>query len=399
MSDKKDKEVRRLQKAKIDLMRNPLFVMYSGALMVGSTVVSDDVPTACTNGRNEIYGRGFIKALNNKELAFVVLHECMHKIYRHLTIWRKLYDIDARLANMACDYVINLQLRDMDKSEHYIAMPRKDGELWGCYDEQYRGMHTKQVWDLLRQQQKAGGGAGGEGDGFDEHQWQSAGDMSAEEKEALVREVDQAMRQGLMQHQKIHGKGAGGLELELEELLYPQIPWQDVLREFMKSVCANKDTSSWRRVNRRYLYNDIYLPSLVGESMGRVLIGVDTSGSVSSKELATAMSEVKGILEEVRPAYVDLMYWGHVVEGHETYDIGQVGSLLESTRPVGGGGTDPECVVEHMRKHKLEPDCVVMLTDGHVPSWGSVWAVPVIWVVIDNPGATADHGITLHVRG
>ena len=73
----KDKEERKLKKVKIALMRNPQFVWWSGIMMIGTTSVVDDIPTACTNGRDEAYGRKFIDMLDEKELAFVVMHENM----------------------------------------------------------------------------------------------------------------------------------------------------------------------------------------------------------------------------------------------------------------------------------------------------------------------------------
>jgi hypothetical protein len=172
-----DKEARRIQKAHITLMRNPKFALYSGILMVGKVELVEDVPTACTNGRDVRYGREFVKKLKDKELAFVVLHEAMHKAYRHLTVWRKLYDEDAQLANMACDYVINIELRDYDPKGEFIAMPDM-----GLIDEQYRGMNSKQVFDLLKKHGKKGGGGGGGGGGFDELDWDDAKDMTDEEK-------------------------------------------------------------------------------------------------------------------------------------------------------------------------------------------------------------------------
>ena len=59
----KDKEARRLSKVKISIMRNPKFALWSGLMTVGKTTVDDDMPTACTNGRDETYGREFIKSL------------------------------------------------------------------------------------------------------------------------------------------------------------------------------------------------------------------------------------------------------------------------------------------------------------------------------------------------
>ena len=236
-----DKEERRLKKVKISLMRNPKFALWSGIMMVGKTTISETFPTACTDGRNEIYGREFIKGLDDKELAFVVLHENLHKALRHLFIWKKLDAINRQLTNAACDYVINLMIHKMDPQENHVAMPRKDGKIFGLFDKRFDGMNTKQVFDLLMQE---GEGGGGGGDGFDEHDWEGAKGLTDDEKKDLERQVDQAIRQGLIAQKKF-GKGAGDLERELGELLTPTVDWREVLREFVKSVCAGKDKSSW----------------------------------------------------------------------------------------------------------------------------------------------------------
>ena len=96
-------EERRVQKAKVSLMRNPKFALLSGILMVGRTSVVENLPTACTNGRDDKFGREFVKELSDPELNFVVAHEAAHKMYRHLTTWTRLHDENPRLANAACD--------------------------------------------------------------------------------------------------------------------------------------------------------------------------------------------------------------------------------------------------------------------------------------------------------
>ena len=388
-----DKEARRIQKAHITLMRNPKFALYSGILMVGKVELVEDVPTACTNGRDVRYGREFVKKLKDKELAFVVLHEAMHKAYRHLTVWRKLYDEDAQLANMACDYVINIELRDYDPKGEFIAMPDM-----GLIDEQYRGMNSKQVFDLLKKQGKKGGGGGGGGGGFDEHDWDDAKDMTDEEKKELGKEVDRALRQGLIAAKKA-GSKAGGMSRELGDLLEPKIDWREELREFMKATCSNKDKSSWRRVNRRYIGNDIYMPTLIGEAVGRVVVGIDTSGSIGGAELNSFLSEVKCIADEVCPEKIDLLYWDAVVAAHEVYDRSNLSSMLGSTKPAGGGGTAPSCVTDWLTKERVVPECSIMLTDGCVGNdWGGEWPSPVLWCVLGNSNVEAPNGRTLHIK-
>jgi predicted metal-dependent peptidase len=404
------KTERRLKKAHITLMRNPKFALWSGIFMVGKCeVVPDSVcPTAMTNGRDVYYGQSFVDGLDERELHFVVLHEAMHKALRQLTVWRKLFEENARLANIAADHVINLMIMSFDPQETLVTLPKKNGQSFVCYDPKYKGMNTKQVYDLLKQEQKEkGGGEGqpggepGEGDGgsFDYHDWDGAKELSAEEKKELERELDQAIRQGEALHKKLNGKGAGNVSRELGDLLAPQINWKDQLREFVKATCAAKDASSWARPNRRFLSQGIYMPSWQGETIGRVAVGVDTSGSIGVKALNTFLSEIKAVCDEVRPSHVDLLYWDSRVAGHETYEGSELEGLVSSTKPMGGGGTEPACVERYIEKEQLRPECVIMLTDGYVPNWGGNWGgVPVLWVVAGNPGAMATVGKTIHIN-
>ena len=410
-------EERKVQKAKITLMRDPRFALWSGILMVGRTSVVDNIPTACTNGRDEKYGRKFVAMLKEPELNFVVLHENLHKAYRHLTTWKKLHDENHRLANAACDYVINLKLKDLDPSERVIAMPRwADGELkgkaMGLVDERFRGMNAKQVFDLLKQEQKDKGEGGEPGDeggeggepcdggdgGLDEHDWGGAKEMSDTEKADLERDIDQAIRQGLMA-QKRAGGGTGGVNRELAELMEPKVNWREVLREFVKATCRAKDSSSWRRPNRRYLSAGMYMPSMIGEKVGHIVIAVDTSGSVGGPELAEFLSEVKGVAEEVNPDVIDLIYWDGEVAGHEVYKDSEVANIIDSTKPRGGGGTSPSCISRFLKKEAIEPECIIVLTDGYVGGdWGSDWTAPILWAITGGGDMVAEHGKTIHIK-
>jgi predicted metal-dependent peptidase len=396
-------EERKVQKAKITLMRHPKFALLQGILMVGKTKVADNVPTACTNGRDEIYGREFVRKLRDPELAFVIAHEAGHKMYRHMTTWTKLHAENPQLTNQACDYVINLMLKDLDPSESVIAMPMyRDGphagKKMGLIDERFRGMNTKQVFDILKQEQKDDEG-GGDDDGIDEHDWDGAKELTDEQKKELARDIDQAIRQGLMAHQKINGKGAGGLDRELQDLLEPKVNWREELREYVKAVCRAKDTSSWRRVNRRFLSTGIYMPSMVGEKVGHIVVGIDTSGSIGGPELAEFLSEVKGIAEEVNPEKVDLIYWDSEVAAHEEYADADVANIVSSTKPKGGGGTSPSCMSEYLKEKKIVPECIIVLTDGYVGNdWGSDWTAPVMWAITGGNTSVASNGKTIHIK-
>ena len=49
----------RLKKANLALMRHPETAMFSGIIMMGTSDVVDDCPTAYTDGVNKKYGKNF----------------------------------------------------------------------------------------------------------------------------------------------------------------------------------------------------------------------------------------------------------------------------------------------------------------------------------------------------
>lgn len=394
---------RKLSKVVIDLMRNPLFADMSGIFMMGKKEVRDDVPTAQTNGRDEAYGRAFIDALSIPEVAFVVVHESFHKMYRHLTTWKKLHDEDHHLANLACDYVINLEIVTRDPNGTVVSMPQKDGKPIGYIDRRFKGMNTKQVFDILKQEQEAGGGqgggGGGDGEGIDNHDWEGANDLTKEEKEELVKQVDQAIRQGMIAAQKMHGKGAGRMSRELTDILEPKVDWRTQLQEFVNTTCGGRDYSSWRKPNRRFLSSDVIMPSLVGERVKNIIIGCDTSGSITNEDHARNLSETDAILTVVTPDKLHIIYWDHEMAGHEVYDDSTRGSFRTSTKPVGGGGTNPTAMETYLKEKDIKADCIIMFTDGYVPNWGTDWnGAPILWVITGGGRMTASTGKTIHIN-
>jgi len=403
---------RRLQKVTISLMRNPKFAFWASILMVGKVRVIDEPITARTNGRDEDYGRDFIDMLSDKELAFLRMHECAHKVFRHLTTWRALWKENAKLANMACDYVINLKLLDLDPQCQFIAMPTKDGKPLGMIDAKYRGMNAKQIYDLLKQEQKdkdqqgqpdgASGsdGAGDSGAGLDEHDWEGSQELSKEEAQKLEREIDQAVRAGVAAAKAV-GKGGGGIDRDIGELLTPRVNWRDQMRDIVKSVCSRRDSSSWRRINRRMLGSmGILMPSVVSEQVKHIVVARDTSGSMRDNDLLRCASETMAIVAEVNPQVLDVIDWDGVVEKHEQVLHNNVSNTI-TTAMRGGGGTDPLCVARYLKDKAIKPEMVVILTDGEISSWGNDedWqGVPVVWAVVNNKRVTAPMGKTIHVE-
>ena len=373
--------------------------------MIGDRRIDDDAancPTAYTNGKDERYGRAFVAKLNDAELRFLVLHECYHKLYRHLTTWQWMYQEHPQAANMACDYVINIKLVD-DNKDGFATMT---GALtMGCLDNKYRGWDSAKVFKDLKDQSQGQGGKGqgqgqggagqGQGTGFDDHGWDEAQEMTPAERGELAREIDEAIRQGALMAGKV---GSGG-DRDLEALLQPQIDWREVLRDFITATCAGNDYSTWRRPNRRFIGAGVYLPSGISERIGEIVVAIDTSGSIGGRQLSAFLSEVKAIAETVNPDAVRVLYWDTAVCGDEVYVGDEVQRLVQSTKPKGGGGTMVECVPQYLQDKQIKAQCVIVLTDGYLGgSWGQ-WNHPVLWTILDNERAVPDCGQAVHIKG
>ena len=378
----------RLSKAVMSVMAHDKYVGLSSVLMVGERTVSDTIPTACTNGRDEQYGRGFVDGLTDPELRFLVLHECYHKMYKHLTTWKHLYKLHPLVSNVACDYVINIQLVDSDEGMGFIKMPKV-----GLIDEKYRGMDSAQVFHLIYDALPEGDDGSGLGGGMDDHDWDGAEELTEIEKGDLEREVDEAIRQGAL----VAGKLGSGGARTLEDLLRPEIDWREVLREFIQSVCAGNDFSTWSRPNRRFVSAGVYMPSGITERVEDLVITMDTSASIRQRELTAFLSEVVEIARMVRPERVRLLYWDTEVVRDELYTGAEIDSIAKSTKPAGGGGTDVLCVTRYMEEHDIKPQAVITFTDGYIyRGWGE-WSCPVLWAIYDNNQAKPDCGKVVHI--
>lgn len=384
----------RIEKAHTEIMRHKGFVAYTSLIMVGESKIDDNEETARTNGRDIWYGRKFVESLNDSELRGLILHEAKHKMYRHLDTWKHLAKINRMKTNMACDYVINLEIKDEGEHNHdnsgkpFCTLPKG-----GLIDERFRGLSTADVFNLLPDFEMGGGGSAFKP--IDDHDWENAQEMTEQEKNELAKEIDQAIRQGAI----LAGKVGGNIDRSFTDLMSAKVDWKTALAEFVSAICKGKDDSTWAKPNRRWLQHDIYMPSTFSETMGRVVVAIDTSGSISGYILNRFISEVSSLMENVNPELVDLLYWDTEVAGHEVYGLGEMDKMKQSTKPKGGGGTEPSCITKYLTKQNIVPECAIVFTDGCVGNdWGGNWNCPVLWCILDNKDANPSVGSAIHIQ-
>jgi len=80
------------------------------------------------------------------------------------------------------------------------------------------------------------------------------------------------------------------------------------------------------------------------------------------------------------------------------YELDRVGELVHSTSPQGGGGTRIEPVCTYLKENQIQPQAIIVFTDGYLAgSWGE-WRHPLLWCVLDNKDAKPDTGKVVHIN-
>ena len=390
-------EEQRIKKGHIALMKHPETALWGGVMMMGSTEVVDEAITAYTDGINKKYGRAFLTAIcpTQPEVNGLILHENLHIGLRHHLHGADMFKEDGDKANKAADYVVNDMIMEISKKyPDLVQLPRG-----GLYDPQYHNMSMREIYKLLKSKKGGGGGGGkpdkegekGSGSGggeyeFDKHDFGKP--MTQEEAKEMDGKIDRAIREGAL----LAGRLGIDLPRAISDMLNPVIDWKKELAEFVTSSCKGKDEYTWRKFNRRLISNDIYLPTVENETIGEVVVAIDTSGSIGQEQLNEFASELVSICEAVSPDAVRVLWWDTKVHGEQLFtdNYDQIGSML---KPLGGGGTRVSSVAEYINKKKINAECVLVFTDGYLES-DVVWNIsaPTLWMVTENRNWTPPTG-------
>lgn len=364
-----------------------------------------DVPIAATDGENLILNPDRFFTFSLPERIFIVAHEILHAVYNHCGMSRPFrqsgkvkfsdgteLDYDDRTMNIAMDLVINDALIQAKigsfpkEGVHNQQLATQSDSFLDAYKKVYKQQKKQPPSGNNTQPGNnpgSGGGGGkhqpgqGPGSGFDTvldpgtAQGKDPGQTQQKRSQA---EWDTAVA-GAIAAAKAQGKLPASLERLLGAVLEPQVSWQEHIRSFFARKVGG-GSYDWRRPDKRLIQRDIFSPRRSGNGCGEVVVAVDTSGSIGQPEITHFIGELRGILEDVRPTKVWLLWCDAQV--HKVDEIDSAFDLA-SLKPCGGGGTDFRPVFDWVTQSDVRPDALVYLTDmlGAFPSQAPSY--PVIW--------------------
>lgn len=187
------------------------------------------------------------------------------------------------------------------------------------------------------------------------------------------------------------GNIAAGWKRWAEKLLKPKVDWRRELPALIRGAVGARagcvDYSYRRPCRRQASYGKIIMPSMYAPEP-KIMIEVDTSGSMSDEKICQCLAEIQGVLNgcgvgsKVTVLFVDAAV-------HAVQNVFAAKQLV----PLGGGGTDMNLGIQYAEQQQQKPDILIILTDcetpwqeqppsfsviigrignGHVPSWAKV---------------------------
>ena len=386
MSKKKDKDLPEvISRLKTKILAKNAFL---GFLILHLKLhATDQVPIAGVqkDGTLLINPEAFLSE-SEEEQVWTLCHEVLHPA---LLFWSRLKGREHQRANIAHDFVINLILEEWGSSGK-LKLVQPDNVL---YNTKYRGMSFEEVYESIKVNKieipMGGIGGGlmydckpGTGGNTDESGNELGGNgwgMSKEEE--LEWKGKLARAQAL--HQAISQDGWGsvpaGLKRLVKDLLEPKLDWFQLLSRWVGEN-GKRENRTFQRPSRRSHALGAYLASPVKFGFADVAVLLDTSGSISDRDMKDALAEVGGICEDLdlrtRVIVCD-------AEVHDDVTIGNVHELLPHIR--GGGGSN------YMPAFKLLEDTgfngvVVAITDGYitVPKQPPPHVRDTLWILNKN---------------
>ena len=340
-------------------------------------VQQDDGNTMCTDGQTIWWSEDFVDAHSEDEIKGVIAHEIMHIVLKHHL---RRGQRDVKGWNIATDYVINSGLL-----AEGFTLPAN-----GLIDDQYDGMMAEKVYDLLPrsedQEEPQWGGvsdAKGEGDG----------QPSPAEVAQMEADIDQRVFMAASAAEA-SGKLPASIKDMVNRMRRTQVDWMDVIRRFVGG--DQPDDYTFRRCNRKVYYTQgIYMPAVDRLGVGDIVLGWDSSGSVSMREQEYFLGVFNQLIEDFNPRSVTLIVCDADVQSVTRYEQGEP---VEAVEAKGRGGTRVKPVFQYVEDNNIDCDAMVYLTDMGIWDWPDEEPdYPVLWVSTDTNANDAPIGETTHI--
>ena len=266
--------------------------------------------------------------------------------------------------------LINTKFEDKDVEEVYSAILK---DFYKTFGNDPEGVDDQEIEEWIKKN-------------FEKYM---LGDkhIEPENRDEFIEKVTEVLTEAYesadMVDEKWRGNVPGDLVEFVTKLVGKEEDWKRILYLYLDRIFS-KDDYSPLPPSRKYLPFDLYAPSLRSEDLtGRIVIAVDTSGSMSAREIGRILGEIDFIRYFVEDIF--LIFHDYVIQ--EVIRPTSLKQYMEgnSIKVRGRGGTSHEDVFRYIEEKDLRPDLFIGFTDGYSIFPKMEPPYPVLWVL------TKDH--------
>lgn len=312
----------------------------------------------------------------------VVKHEVLHIVLKHTLVNQP--RLNRHVVNIAMDIVVNqyIDKRHLPKEsvflENFPELMFEPDASWKYYYEKL--MHLRDHLDTLYLNTTAAASFSAIRENDQHKLWNDIYTQTNIEKDLMDAGIDNLIHIARAKTtEKSYGTLPAGFKSYLDSILYkskPLVDWRRVLKIFSESSSKTKVTNTLKRPSKRYGTS----PGIKIRKLRKLLIAVDTSGSIHQEEIAQFFTEIHHIWRQGS----EIIITECDAKIQRTYSYkGTVPTFI-----IGGGGTNFDAPIEYGNKH-FKPDGLIYFTDGVAPSPQIKPRYPLLWV-ISNEGITTD---------
>jgi len=385
----------KVQNARLTLVMD--FVFFGSVFMRLDVYEDPTCDTAWTDGVAIGYNLEYVATLTHEEIVGLFAHECWHVILKHPLREAEniMYKQHHDRFNRACDYALNPMIEttpgmavnpnwllDMDRwpdslAEHIFEELTDDDSNDKCKDGGSAGGNDPQTG-----QPRSGPSMPGEVRPYKQ------GKATPAEIEHASNEIDQWVQAAGMKAEGV-GKMTGEIKRIIKDVTAPKVYWYDELQQLCAEITRNDYT--WTRPNVRYIQQGVYLPSMYDNSMPDLLMYVDTSGSLNSKQLTQIKAEIREIVTMFNVRII-VVYWDTGYKYHEEFLPHDVFDPDFELHYKGGGGTRFNRVWDWLEdQDDIDPKGIVFFTDCECSQWPEEEPdCPVVWAQVPSYGTFND---------
>jgi predicted metal-dependent peptidase len=214
------------------------------------------------------------------------------------------------------------------------------------------------------------------------------GNPIATKSEKSVSEQEwKSMAQVAAQAAKGMGDLPGCVERLIKAMVESKLCWKEVLREWLEKTVYKDYT--WMKLNRRYVYHGLILPSLEGGyDLIKASCYTDASGSVYDRQLEQFGAEMTSILEEFPDIEFTAKYFDTSIK-HDDTQVYTKDDLPIILKTRAGGGTDFIPIFEDVERDIKEtgetPKFLIIFTDLECSRFPEVHPdYPVLWIKVGD---------------